>query len=71
MNELRQFELWIISANFAIGSLIHRSVVCCKLRGKLSEQKMADIPKEKTSSDFPFTHFGVYMFGSFIIKKNI
>ena len=71
MNELRQFGLWIISASSAIRSLIHRCVVCCKLRGKLGEQKMADIPKEKTSSDFLFTHFGVDMFGPFMIKKKI
>ena len=69
MNELRQCGFWIVSASSAIRSLIHRCVVCHKLRGKLGEQKMSDIPKERISNDPPFTHCGVDMFGPFIIKE--
>ena len=47
LNELRQCGLWIVSTSSAIRSLIHRCVVCRKLRGKLGEQKMSDIPKEE------------------------
>ena len=49
--------------------MILRCVVCCKLRGKLGEQKMSDIPKEKISNDPPFTHCGVDMFRQFAIKQ--
>ena len=37
LNELRQCGFWIVSASSAIRSLIHRCVVCRKLRGKLGE----------------------------------
>ena len=69
LNELRQCGFWIVSASSAIRSLIHRCVVCHKLRGKLGEQKMSDIPKERISNDPPFTHCGVDMFGPFTIKE--
>ena len=53
----------------AIKSLIHRFIVCCRLRGKLGEQKMSDIPKERISSDPPFTDCGVDIFGPFTITE--
>ena len=59
LNELRQCGFWIVGASSAIRSLIHRCVVCHKLRGKLGEQKMSDIPKERITNDPPFTHCGV------------
>ena len=69
LNELRQCGFWIVSASSAIRSLIHRFVVCSKLRGKLGEQKMFDFPKERVSNDPPFTHCGVVMFVPFKIKE--
>ena len=69
MNELRQCGFWIVSASSAIRSLIHRCVVCRKLRGKLGKQKMSDIQKERISNDSPFTHRRVDMFGPFSIKE--
>ena len=55
LNKLRQCGFWIVSVSSAIRSLIHRCVVCRKFRGKLGEQKMSDTPKERISSDPPFT----------------
>ena len=69
LNELRQCSFWIVSASSAIRSLIHRCVVRRKLRGKLGEQEMSDIPKKRISNDTLFTHCGVDMFGSFTIKE--
>ena len=69
LNELRECDFWIVIASSAIRRLIHRCVVCHKLRGKLGEQKMSDIPKERISNDAPFTHCGVDMFGPFTIKE--
>ena len=69
MKELKQCGFWTVSASSAIRSLIYRCVVCHKLRGKLGEQKMSDIPKERISNDPPFTHCGVDMFGPFTIKE--
>ena len=69
LNELRQCGFWIVSASSAIRSLIHRCVVCHKLRGKLGEQRMSDIPIERISNDPPLTHCGVDMVGPFTIKE--
>ena len=69
LNELRQCGFWIVSASSAIRNLIHRCVVCRKLRGKLGEQTMFDIPKERISNDPPLTYCGVDMFGPFTIKE--
>ena len=69
LNELRECDFWIVIASSAIRRLIHRCVVCHKLRGKLGEQKMSDIPKERISNDPPFTHCGVDMFRTFAIKQ--
>ena len=69
LNDLRQSGFWNVNASSAIESLIHRFIVCRRLRGKLGEQKMSDIPKEKISSDPLFTHCGVDIFGPFTIKE--
>ena len=69
LNELRQCGFWIVGTNSAIRSLIHRCVVCCKLRDKLCEQKMTGIPKERISNDPQFTNCGLDMFGPFTIKE--
>ena len=69
LNELRQCDFWIVSASSAIRILSHRCVVCRKLRGKLGEQKMSDISKERISNDPSFTHCGVDMFGPFTLKE--
>ena len=71
MNELRQCGFWIVSTSSAIRNLTHRCVVCRKLRGKLAEKKMSDIPKERISNDPPFTHCGADMFGPFTIKERV
>ena len=69
LNELRQCGFWIVCTNSAIRSLIHRCVVCCKLRDKRCEQKMTGIPKERISNDPQFTNCGLDMFGQFTIKE--
>ena len=69
LNEFRQCGFQIVSASSVIKSLIHRCVVCCKLRGKLGEQKMSDIPKERIFNDPTFTHCGLVFFGPFTIKE--
>ena len=36
---------------------------------KLGEQKMADLPNDRTIDEPPFTNCGVDMFGPFLIKE--
>ena len=44
LSHLRKSGMWIIDANSMVGHIIHRCVTCCRLRGKLGFQKMADLP---------------------------
>ncbi|XP_071963458.1 uncharacterized protein [Antedon mediterranea] len=58
LNEVRQQGYWIIHGLSTVGELVHRCVICRKLRGKLSNQKMADLPIERISDSAPFTYSG-------------
>ena len=69
LNELRRCGFWIVNANTVTRGVIFRCVPCRKLRGKVGEQKMANIPCERTSDEPPFTYCGIDMFGPFIIKE--
>ena len=68
-NEIRQNGFWIIHGNSMIRSVIHHCVTCRSLRGRLGEQKMAHLPKERFSTEGPFTYTGLDMFGPFYIKE--
>ena len=51
-----------------------RSCICyCvtsrKLRGKLGEQNMADLPEVRSTDAAPFTYVGMDMFGPFVTKE--
>ena len=67
-NEVRQNGYWIINGNTIVRSVIHHCVTCRVLRGKLGEQKMAQLPGERFSTEGPFTYTGLDMFGPFYIK---
>ena len=62
LNEIQTSGFWIVCANSATHKFIHYCVVCRSLRGKLGEQKMAELPFEP-----PFTYWGVDLFGPFVI----
>ena len=68
-NELRARGYWVINGNSIIRSLISQCVRCRYLRGQTGEQKMADLPEERTCEAPPFTYCGVDMFGPFLIKE--
>ena len=55
--------------NSRVKSIIHACIRCRILRGRLAEQKMADLPIERTLELAPFTYCGVDMFGHFNIKE--
>ena len=69
LNNLRQNEFWILSANVVVRGMIYRCVNCRKLRGKFGVQKMADLPKVRSLEVPPFTHCGVDMFGPYTIRE--
>ena len=66
---LRQRGIWIVNANAIVRHLIHKFVICRKLRGKMGYQKMAYLPQERCTEAAPFTYYGVDMFGPLIIKE--
>ena len=66
---LRQ-KYWIISANSAARRTITECTVCRRHRGKLGEQKMADLPEERVMPDkAAFTNVGVDYFGPIAVKR--
>ncbi|XP_053274096.1 uncharacterized protein LOC128436341 [Pleuronectes platessa] len=69
LSRLRQ-RYWIINANSAARKVISDCVVCRRNRGKLLEQKMADLPEERVVPDrAPFTDVGVDYFGPIEVKR--
>ena len=69
LNQLRNDGLWVIGAHSAVRHCIDKCRTCRELRGKLSKQKMADLPPERVEPSPPFTHCGADMFGPFYIKE--
>ena len=69
INEIRSNGFWVVQCNTIVRSLIEKCVKCRLLRGKLGEQKMADLPNDRTLDGPPFTNCGVDIFGPFLIKE--
>ena len=69
INEIRSNGFWVVRCNTIVRSLIGKCVKCRLLRGKLGEQKMTNLPTNKTTDEPPFTNCGVDMFGPFLIKE--
>ncbi len=67
--EIRQSGFWIVNVNSCVRSIIHKCVRCRLFRGKLGEQKMADLPDDRISCEGPFVYSGVDMFGPFLVKE--
>ena len=55
--------------NSVVKGLISKCVTCRRLRGKVGEQIMADLPPDRTKEEPPFTYCGLNMFGPFEIKE--
>ena len=58
-----------MNAKAIVRHLVHKSVICCKLRGEMGYQKMANLPQERCTEAAPFTHYRVDMFGPLITKE--
>ena len=60
---VRNGGYWIIGEKRLISSLLHKCVICRKLRGKHEQQLMSDLPKDRLTPTPPFTSVGVDTFG--------
>ena len=68
LNEIQGAGYWIVGANSAIKA-ISNCVECQRFRGRVGEQKMANLPACRLKEAAPFTHCGVDMFGPFTVKQ--
>ena len=68
MNQIWPSGFWVTRCNSLVRFIILKCVRCKQLRGKLQQQKMADLPKERMSEEPPFMHCGVDLYGSFLVK---
>ena len=69
LNYLRSSGYWVIGGGSVVGTYISNCVVCRKLRGAVSEQKMADLPENRLEEAPPFTSCGVDYFGPWYMKE--
>ena len=69
LNELRQNGFWVLNANTVVRSIINKCTRCKYFRGNCGEQKMADLPEERFSTEGPFTITGMDMFGPFYTRQ--
>lgn len=65
---LRRAGFWIIGGKGLINSVLHHCVTCRKLRGKMEEQIMADLPPERLKINPPFTYVGLDVFGPWMVR---
>ena len=68
INEPRSQGYWIINCTGAVKLMTSKCVDCRRRRGKVSQQKMGDLPSDRLTQEPPFTYCGINMFGSFLIK---
>ncbi|XP_033105145.1 uncharacterized protein LOC117107552 [Anneissia japonica] len=60
---VREAGYWVVGCKKLVSSIIHHCVTFRKLRGKLSIQRMADLPSDRITCVPPFTNVGVDCFG--------
>ena len=69
LTEIRSSGYWVIQGNSVVKGLISKFVTCQRLKGKVGEQIMADLPLDRTKEEPQFTYCGVDMFSPFEIKE--
>ena len=60
---VRAAGLWLLGGKRLINSVLHKCITCRKLRGKMQEQRMANLPPERLQTCPPFTYVGLDVFG--------
>ena len=69
LNEIQGAGYWIVGANSALKKVISNCVECRRFRGRVWEQKMANLPASRSKDAALFTHCGMDIFGPFAIKQ--
>ncbi|XP_047671761.1 uncharacterized protein LOC125145112 [Tachysurus fulvidraco] len=66
---IRAAGLWILGGKSLINSVLHKCITCRKLRGKLEEQHMSNLPPERLKVCPPFTYVGLDVFGPWSVTS--
>ena len=69
LNRIWSSGYWIVKENWVVQSFIARCVRYQYLHGKVGEQKMADVPEDRISTEPPFTCVQLDMLGPFTVKQ--
>ena len=65
---IRQAGFWLIGGHDVVTKVIGACVLCKKLRGPHLEQRMADLPLDRTEVCPPFTNVGFDVFGPWAVQ---
>ncbi|KAM7416948.1 hypothetical protein PAMA_018837 [Pampus argenteus] len=68
-NELRANGIWILGCSNLVSSHIYKCTKCRKYRRGTEQQRMSDLPVDRTEATPPFTFCGLDCFGPFYIKE--
>ena len=66
--EIRRLGFHVLSSRKIVGSVIRTCKTCTRSRGVRLNQKMADLPEERTDESPPFSYCGIDCFGPFPVK---
>ena len=69
LNQIRSSGYWVMQGSWAVGKMILRCVTCRRLRGRVGQQIVADLPHDILKEESLFTNCEVDIFGSFLIKE--
>lgn len=64
---IRNEGYWIVGVKKLINSILYKCVTCNKLHGRTVDQKMADLPIDRLSTEPPFTYVGLDVFGPWTV----
>ncbi len=70
LNSIRRAGIWIIGGVSRVAKCIHDCVVCKRMFGRVLEQQMADLPRDRLEVAPPFSFCGVDLFGPWYIKEH-
>lgn len=61
---------WIINANREVKRILHKCIVCFKLKAKAAEQLMGSLPYDRVNQARPFQKVGMDYCGPYLIKQS-
>lgn len=66
---IRADGLWLVGGKRCVQRTIFKCVTCRKLRGKIEQQQMGELPAERLQTAPPFTYVGLDVFGPWEVSS--